>query len=98
MKNEKLTRKQYVEKKKQQLDAWNEEIDILESNALKSQKEAKALYAQKILEARAKYQEGTKSLQAMKECENNSWCKIKGRTDNVINAFRASVDEFRAHF
>ena len=98
MKNEKLTRDQYVEQKKKQLDSWNKEIDVLEANALKLKKEVKDAYDRKILEARAKYKEGAKNLSAMKESAANSWEHLKGVTENVFKAFRDSIDEFRSHF
>lgn len=93
-----LTRDEYIEKMKQQLDDWNKEIDALELRTHEFKEDAKAKYQEQLIALRAKRDEGEKKLEEMKAASESSWEKIKLESENVWEAFKDSAQAFKAHF
>jgi len=93
-----LTRDEYVEKKKAVLDAWNSEMDVLESTILKNKEAAKKNVHEKMRLLRIKQQAAEKQLGSIKTATQDTWQRFKADTDNVWLALKDSMVEFRSHF
>ena len=93
-----LTRDQYVAKMKGQLDQWSTEMDVLEVKAQKAKEDAKEKYQEQLVALRAQRKEGEKKLAAIQSATEDSWEQLKAEADNVWEAFKDSVNAFKAHF
>lgn len=93
-----LSRDEYIERKKRQLDDWNAEITAFETKVTKSKNDLTAKTWKQILAARKNYTSSAKKLETVKNSAVLSWEDLKTETENVFTAFRDSVDEFKAHF
>jgi len=93
-----LTRTEYVEKKKKQLDEWNKEMAALEEKAHKSKEDVKEKYKAKLQLLRANQKKGIIQLESIKSATEESWEHLKAETENVWTALTDSVAQFRSHF
>jgi len=93
-----LTRDEYVEKRKGQLDDWNAEMGVLEATVFKSKETAKKKIRAQLILIRAKQQAAEKQLGQIKTATQDSWQHFRVETDNVWLALKDSVAEFRSHF
>jgi len=93
-----LTRDEYVEKKKSQLDDWNAEMGVLEATILKNKETAKKNIRAQMMLIRVKQQAAEKQLGAIKSKTHDTWQHIKVETDNLWLALKDSMVEFRSHF
>jgi len=93
-----LTRDEYVEKKKSQLDDWNAEMGVLEANILKSKEATKKNIRAQMVLIRAKQKAAEKQLSTIKSKTHDAWQHLKGETDNLWLALKDSMVEFRSHF
>lgn len=98
MKTITLSRDEYIERKKRQLDDWNAEITAFEANVTKSKYDLTAKTWKQILVARKNFTNSSKKLEAVKNSAVLSWEDLKTETENVFTAFKDSVDEFKMHF
>lgn len=93
-----LTRNEYVSKMKLQLDKWNAEMDALEAKAHKANEDTEVKYKEQLIALRAKRQESEKQLEAIKSASEDSWMHLKAETENVWEAFKDSMNQFKSHF
>ena len=93
-----MTRDEYVEKQKRQLDDWNAEMGVLEAKILKNKEAAKKKVQAQLGQIRAKHQAAEKQLGAIKSATQETWEQFKIETDNVWVALKDSMAEFRSHF
>ncbi|GAB1483563.1 hypothetical protein MASR2M78_23790 [Treponema sp.] len=92
------TRDEYVARKKQQLDKWSADMDLLEAKANVAKEDMKGKYRDQLTALRAKRKEGDKKLEAIKVAAEGSWDKLKAETENVWTALKDSMHEFKTHF
>lgn len=92
------TRDEYIEQAKQRLDAWNAEIDALESKAQGVKDDAKAKYLEQLAALRTQREEGAKKLAELQSAPESSWERVKAESENVWEALKDSAEAFRAHF
>lgn len=93
-----LTRDEYVEKKKGELDAWNTEMDVLESKVAKNKEAVKKNIREQMKLLRVKQQTAEKQLGSIRAATKDSWQHFRNDTDNVWLALKDSMAEFRSHF
>jgi hypothetical protein len=93
-----LTRDEYVEKKKGQLDDWNAEMGVLEAAILKDKQTAKKNIRAQMELLRVKREAAEKQLGSIKLATQDTWHHLKVETDNVWLALKDSMTEFRSHF
>lgn len=93
-----LTKDDYVAEMKKRLDKWSAEMDELEAKALKTQEDAKVKYQEQMIALRNKRKEGEERLKALQSATEDSWEQLKAETENVWDAFKDSIQAFKAHF
>ncbi len=70
----------------------------LKAKALKEKNTGKRNYQKKLTVLHSKRAENQNNLEALKGASSGSWELIKAETENVWNAFKDSVNQFRLHF
>jgi non-homologous end joining protein Ku len=91
-------RDEYVANAKRQLDDWSADMDVLDAKVQKAADGAKEKYRAQLVTLRAKRQEGEKTLAAIKSASEDSWEHLKSETENLLEALKDSVHQFKLHF
>ncbi|MEI6415398.1 MAG: hypothetical protein WCP34_14220 [Pseudomonadota bacterium] len=73
-------------------------MDDLEIRMHKTQENAKLKYQGQLDALRVRRQEGEKRLEAIKSASEDSWRHLKAETENVWEALKDSVHQFKSHF
>lgn len=93
------TRDEYVEKLKARLDAWNADIDALESRARKAQADAQALYRTQIEVLRARSEQAKLQLELLRRASEGAWSEMRAGMekawDDMGEAVKAAAARFR---
>ena len=91
-------RDEFVAQKKRQLDEWSADMDALDAKVQKVTDGAKEKYRAELVTLRAKRKEGEKTLDAIKSASEDSWEHLKAKAENVLDALKDSVHQFKTHF
>lgn len=93
-----ITRKEYIEKKKKELDGWDWEITKLEAKSAKMKEDIRDKYQKNILILRNSRKKAESQLDSLKTATEDSWKKLKAETENIWLAMTDSMSAFSAHF
>ncbi len=92
-------RDDYVETLKSQLDAWNAEVDALESRARKAQTEAQAAYKAQIEALRNRSEQAKLQLDLLRRASEDAWSEMRAGMekawDDMGEAVKAAASRFR---
>lgn len=92
-------RDDYVEKLKSQLDAWNADVDALESRAHKAHAEAQALYQAQVEALRARSEQARLQLDLLRRASEDAWSEMRSGMekawDDMGEAVKAASSRFK---
>ncbi len=92
-------RDDYVEKLKSQLDAWNADVDALESRAHKAQAEAQAVYQAQVEALRARSEQARLQLDLLRRASEDAWSEMRSGMekawDDMGEAVKAASSRFK---
>jgi hypothetical protein len=91
-------RDEFVASAKRRLDDWNTDMDVLDAKVQNAADGAKEKYRAQLVALRAKRQEGEKTLAAIASASEDSWEHLKSKAENVLEALKDSVHQFKLHF
>jgi len=89
-------RDEYVEKMKQQLDEWNDEIDRLEANLAEAGGETKKRLEPYMAKARESREQLVTKLGELKQAGEATFESSKDEVEHVWKAFKQSVNYFKS--
>jgi cell division protein FtsB len=96
--NDRMTRDEFVESLKQQLDELNAEVDELEAKMNDARDDARKQYEEKLAQARAEGTRARQKLEEVRDAGEDSWEDLKGEAEHAWKALRNSVNYFKSHF
>lgn len=93
-----MTREQYVEQMKKQIDEWNAKLGTWEAEVQKVQSNVKAQYETKIKALEHQRDEAVKRLNETREASQSAWMEVsKGAEsawDTMQSSFQKAWEEF----
>ena len=90
------TREEYVEKMKQQLDEWNDEIDGLEERLAKANEATRKRLEPHLAKAREARDTVVERLTALKDAGEASWDSARDEVEHLWKVFKQSVKYFKS--
>lgn len=93
-----MNKEEYIAQKERELDVWSADLDVLEASAHKVKEKALLKYQKKLIDLRARRQEGQRKLDAINAITDGTWETLKSGTDSVWVALKDSVRQFKSHF
>ena len=93
-----ISRDEYVQKLKTQLDQWNAEVAKLEVRAKAAQDDMKASYEHQLAQFRSRRDEGVAQLQRLQAASAQAWSEMTKGVDDSWRAMREAFDRARSQF
>ncbi len=90
------TREEYLEKMKQQLDEWNEEIGKLEAKLSESSEATRQKLEPHLAKARDARDAATKKFAELMDSGEASWDSARDEVEHVWKVFKQSVKYFKS--
>ena len=93
-----MTRDEYVEKLKSQIDRWNGEAAKLEARAREAQMSAKARYEKQLEQFRRRRGDALKEVQRIQVASVDAWKELARGADAALKSMQEAFDKARASF
>ena len=93
-----MTRDEYVNKLKQQLDQWNAEAAKWEAKAKDAQVSMKAEYDKQLNQLHSRRDEAMYQLKLLQGASANAWEDMIKGTDQAVKAMQEAFNRARSHF
>lgn len=90
------SREEYIEKMKDQLDAWNRDIDTLEGRIATVTGPAREELRTRLEKTRASFEAGKVKLKEMQASGEASWKSLKDEAEHIWDTLRHSINYFRS--
>jgi chromosome segregation ATPase len=93
-----MTRDEYVQKLKTQLDQWNSEVAKWEEKAKSAQTKMKAEYEMQLKTYRSRRDEATTQLRQVQAASGDAWTDLMRGADEAWGKMREAFTNARSHF
>lgn len=93
-----MTRDEFVQKLKDQLDELNGEVDKLEARYDAAESDVRERYREQLADAKTQRARAEKKLQEVRAAGEDAWEDLKGDAEYTWKAFRDSVSYFKSRF
>lgn len=93
-----LTRNEYVEQLKTNLDKWNADLAKWEEKARSKKNDLTIDYEMKLEDLRQKRADATAKLKEVQASSGEAWKELKAGTDAAWAVMREAFDKARTHF
>ncbi len=92
------SRHEYIEKFKEKLDEWDEDIDELEDLATKAKAELKFEIEDQMTSLKLKRDITRLKLDEIKDAGEEAWVDLKAGAEEAWNDLKAAIEKARSHF
>jgi hypothetical protein len=93
-----MTRDEYVQKMKEQLDQWNAEAAKWEAKAKEAQASMKAEYEKQLNQLHSRRDEAMYQLKLMQNASASAWQDMMKGTDQAVKSMHEAFNRARSHF
>lgn len=93
-----INRDEYVQKLKQQLDAWNAEAAKWEARTHAAQEEAKAEYERQLALFHQRRDEGMKKMREIQAASGDAWMEMMRGADDAWKRMQDAFNQARSKF
>jgi chromosome segregation ATPase len=93
-----MTRNEFVNKMKEQLDEFNRKLDDLEKKRADYGEEARARFDKRITELKEKRREASKRLDEINQAGDKAWEDLKTGATAAWKSLQESFEQARSHF
>jgi len=90
------TREAYTAKIKEQIDALNTKMDLLDTKALEAKEDVREAYHAEMLKLRHQSRAAMAKFEEMKSAGEDSWDKMVAEMEKVSDAFKHSFNYFKS--
>lgn len=89
-------RDEYVERMKQQLEEWNEDLDGLEARLSEMTEPVRSTLEPQVAKARKGYADARQKLREIRDAGEESWEEMTDDVEHVWKTLRQSINYFRS--
>ena len=93
-----VTRDEYVNKLKSQIDHWNAEMARWQQQAQNASKEASARYVKQLEQFRAKRDEAMVELRRLQNASLDAWTDMMRGAETALKSWQDAFEQARSHF
>jgi hypothetical protein len=93
-----ISRDEYVQKLKSQIDHWNAEAASWEAKARQAQAGVQAQYAKQLEQYRARRHEALAELRRMQNASADAWRDMMRGADSAMKSMQEALDKARRQF
>ena len=93
-----ITRDEYVQKLKTQLDQWNREVTKWEEKTKAAQTKMKADYEKQLTAFRSRRDEAMNQLRQVQAASGDAWTDLMRGADEAWSSMRDAFTKARSHF
>jgi hypothetical protein len=92
------SREDYIKKLQAQLDAWEDEIKVLKTDAQRMENKTAIEFEKRMVQLRKKCEEGKRKIEQIKQSESVGWGELKEGAEQMWNGIKDLLKDTKAEF